>query len=35
MHFDEQPPSEALAQKSVPALFWSVLRGYMDVLEGR
>lgn len=31
---DERNVGEALAQKSVPALFWSVLRGYMDVLEG-
>ena len=32
---DERNVGEDLAKQSVPALYWSVLRGYMDVLEGR
>ena len=32
---DERNVGEDLAKQSVPALYWSVLRGYMDVLEGQ
>ncbi|CAK9116836.1 unnamed protein product [Durusdinium trenchii] len=31
---DAKQVGEALAQNSIPAFFWSVLRGYCDVLEG-